>query len=162
MPEAKANAALPFSIAAMLASSAALRRVLRARVLVTLVATEAVLHVCGRLVDRRDDGAGRRVGLLARVNADRAEPGVFAKLHGSRSVLQTGDAGYLRVAGHLEVAPYIGQRGPEDGRLLPGGNGTVAQLAFSLEPVVEIASVRGTAGEIQLVSAVRNVGVGQR
>ena len=37
------------------------RRVLRARVLVALVPAELLLHVGGRLVDRRDDRARRRV-----------------------------------------------------------------------------------------------------
>ena len=60
MPEANANPALPPSIAAMLRSSAIARRVLRARVLVALVLAERLLHVGRRLVDRRDDGAGRR------------------------------------------------------------------------------------------------------
>ena len=47
------------------------RRVLRPRVLEALVAANLFLHVGGRLVDRRDDRAGRRIGFLAGVDADR-------------------------------------------------------------------------------------------
>ena len=57
------------------------RRVLRAGVLEALVLAERVLHVGRRLIDRRDDGAGRRVGLLAGVEADRAETRVSGELH---------------------------------------------------------------------------------
>ena len=71
MPEAKANAAAPPSIAARFRLERRARRVLRARVLVALVPAELFLDVGGRLIDRRDDRAGRRVGLLAGVQADR-------------------------------------------------------------------------------------------
>ena len=73
MPDANANAPRPPSIAAMLCSRAAPRRVLRARVLEALVAAELFLDVGRGLEDRRDDGAGRRVGLLAGVDADSRE-----------------------------------------------------------------------------------------
>ena len=46
--------------------------------------------------------------------------------------------------------------------LLSGGNGSVAQLAFGLKPMLEIASVRGAGGEEQLVRAVGNLGVRQQ
>jgi hypothetical protein len=72
-----------------------------------------------------------------------------------RSVLQTRDAG------HLAVALVSGERGPGTGRLIPGGNRSGAQLAFCLEPVLEIASVRGTGGEEELVRAVGDVGVAE-
>ena len=49
------------------------RRILRARVLEALVDAELVLHVGGGLVDRRDDGAGGWIRLLAGVQADGAE-----------------------------------------------------------------------------------------
>ena len=49
------------------------RRILRARVLVALVHAELVLHVGRCLIDRRDDGAGRRIRLLSGVQADGAE-----------------------------------------------------------------------------------------
>ena len=62
-------------------------RVLRPRVLVALVLAERLLHVGGRLIDRRDDGAGRGVGHLARVDADGAESRVVAQLHDDRRVL---------------------------------------------------------------------------
>ena len=65
--------ALPPSIAAMLPFEREARRILRARVLVALVLAELVLHVGRRLVDRRDDGAGRGIGFLAGVQADGAE-----------------------------------------------------------------------------------------
>ncbi|HKH69731.1 MAG TPA: hypothetical protein VKA59_00200 [Vicinamibacterales bacterium] len=48
----------------------------------------------------------------------------------------------------------VGQTWPWTGRLIPGGNRLVAQLAFCLEPVLEIASVWGTGGEEELVRAV--------
>ena len=70
MPDANANAAVPPSIAARLASSGAPRRILRARVFVALVLAERVLHVRRRLEDRRDDRARGRIGLLAGVDAD--------------------------------------------------------------------------------------------
>ena len=57
MPEANPNAALPFSIAAMLASRADRVGILRPRVLVALVLAERLLDVGGRLVNRGDDGA---------------------------------------------------------------------------------------------------------
>jgi hypothetical protein len=43
------------------------------------------------------------------------------------------------------------------GDLLSGGNGSVAQLAFGLKPMLEIASVRGAGGEEQLVRAAGNL-----
>jgi hypothetical protein len=49
------------------------RRILRARVLVALVHAELVLHVGRCLIDRRDDGAGRRIRFLTCVQADGAE-----------------------------------------------------------------------------------------
>ena len=70
MPEAKANAAVPPSIAAMLASSAARVGILRARVLESLVLAELLLHVGRGLEDRRDDRAGAGIGHLSGVNAD--------------------------------------------------------------------------------------------
>ena len=60
------------------------------------------------------------------------------------------------------MALVSGERGPGTGGLIPGGNRSGAQLAFCLEPVLEIASVRGTGGEEQLVRAVGDIGVAQR
>ena len=59
------------------------RRVLGAGVFVALVLAQRLLHVGRRLVDRRDDRACRRVGLLAGVDADRGEAGVGRELHAS-------------------------------------------------------------------------------
>ena len=73
MPDANANPAFPPSIAAMFCFEREARRILRARVLVALVHAELVLHVGGCLIDRRDDGAGGGVRLLAGVQADGAE-----------------------------------------------------------------------------------------
>src|SRR6516162_9192020 len=56
-------------------------RVLRTCVLVALVFPELFLYVGGRLINRRDDRAGRRVGLLAGVQTTRAESRVFWELH---------------------------------------------------------------------------------
>ena len=61
------------------------RRVLRARVFVALVTPECLLHVGRGLINRGDDGAGRRVRLLAGVDADGAEPRVVAQLHDGRA-----------------------------------------------------------------------------
>ena len=60
------------------------RRVLGPRVLVALVPAELVLDVGRGLEQRRDDGAGRRIGLLARVNADGREVGGVGELHNRR------------------------------------------------------------------------------
>src|SRR4030095_2438172 len=49
-----------------------------------LVAAELVLDVGGGLEQRRDDGAGGRIGLLARVNADGGEAGGVGELHNRR------------------------------------------------------------------------------
>ena len=57
------------------------RRILRARVLVALVHAQLVLDVGGCLIDGRDDRAGRRIRLLAGVEADGAEPRVARQLH---------------------------------------------------------------------------------
>ena len=57
------------------------RRILRARVLEAFVDAELVLHVGGGLVNRRDDGAGGWIRLLAGVQADGAEPRVATELH---------------------------------------------------------------------------------
>ena len=65
----------------MFCSSANARRVLRARVLVALVLAELLLHVGGRLEDRRDDRARRGIGLLSGVDADGGEAGRVGKLH---------------------------------------------------------------------------------
>ena len=62
------------------------RRILRARVLEALVLAELLLDVGRGLIDRRDDGAGRRIGLLAGVEADRGESCVRSELH-DRSTL---------------------------------------------------------------------------
>ncbi len=51
----------------------AARGVRDARVVVALVLADRLLHVGGGLVDRRDDRAGRRVGLLPDVNRARLE-----------------------------------------------------------------------------------------
>ena len=48
--------------------------------------------------------------------------------------------------GHLAVAPIMGRRGPEPS-LVPGGNGSAAEFAFRLKPVLDITPVRGAAGE---------------
>ena len=117
MPDAKANAARPPSSAATLASSAARVGLLRARVLVALVAAEPLLHVRRRLVDGRDDGAGRRVGLLAGVDALRAEAGV------SGSFMRTDSE----------------RAGPTPAR--PSGSGAQAPLALIAARV--LAALRG-------------------
>ena len=57
------------------------RRVLRPRVLVAFVLAKRVLDVGRGLKDRRDDGAGRRVGLLSGMNAQRREMHVFVEFH---------------------------------------------------------------------------------
>ena len=57
------------------------RRVLRPGVFVALVPAERVLDVGGRLINRRDDRSGRRVGLLAGVETDGAEPRVGSQFH---------------------------------------------------------------------------------
>ena len=81
MPEANAKRRRPPSIAARLRFERRPRRVLRPRVLVALVLAERLLDVGRGLVDRRDDRAGRRIGLLAGVNADRAETRARRELH---------------------------------------------------------------------------------
>ncbi len=70
------------------------RGVLRARVLVTLVLARALLHVGGGGVDRRHDGAGRGIGVLAGVDGAGAETKV----------------GRLRFLGHEGCAWRIGPR----------------------------------------------------
>jgi hypothetical protein len=62
--------------------------------------------------------------------------------------------------GHLAVAPIMGRRGPEPS-LVPGGNGSAAEFAFRLKPVLDITPVRGAAGKEQFVGAVGDVSVGQ-
>ena len=69
MPEANANAAVPRFDRRDVALERHARRVLRAPVFEPLVLPEALLHVGRGLIDRRDDGAGRRIGLLAGMNA---------------------------------------------------------------------------------------------
>ncbi len=59
----------------------AARRILRPRVLETLVPAELRLHVGRGLVNRCDDGAGRGVGLLPGVDADRAESSAAGQFH---------------------------------------------------------------------------------
>ena len=62
--------------------------------------------------------------------------------------------------GRRKAAPTLGDVALER-RSDPGGDRTGAQFAFGLQPVLEIASVRGTGGEEQLVRAVGDIGVGQ-
>ncbi len=82
MPEAKANAGLAALRSRRCCRSSASRvGFCVRRVLEALVLAERLLHVGRRLVDRRDDGAGRRIGLLAGVEADGAEPRVRCELH---------------------------------------------------------------------------------
>ena len=81
MPDANANAALPAFDRREVGLERQARRVLRARVLEALVLAERVLHVGRGLIDRRDDRAGRGVGLLAGVQADRGESRVRVELH---------------------------------------------------------------------------------
>ena len=57
------------------------RRVLRPGVFIALVAAERLLDVRRGLIDRRDDGARRRVGLLAGVEADGTETRARCELH---------------------------------------------------------------------------------
>ena len=57
------------------------RGILRAAVFEALVLAESLLHVGGGLIDRRDDGAGGRIGCLAGVNADRAEACGVVEFH---------------------------------------------------------------------------------
>src|SRR6478672_10180979 len=57
------------------------RRVLRARVLEALVMADRFLHVGRRLIDRRDDRAGRRIRLLPGVDADGGEARTLGKFH---------------------------------------------------------------------------------
>ncbi len=61
--------------------------VLRARVLEPLVATELRLDVGGCLEQRRDDRPGRRIWLLAGVDAHGAESGGGLELHGQELIL---------------------------------------------------------------------------
>ena len=61
------------------------RGVVRAPVLVALVNPEAVLHVGRGLIDRGDNGAGRRVRLLPRMDAHGVEPRVVPQLHDGRA-----------------------------------------------------------------------------
>ena len=69
-------------------------RVLRARVLVALVATELLLHVGRRLEDRRDDGAGGWIWFLTGMDTDGREAGVCREFHqGHLSVRGAGLAG---------------------------------------------------------------------
>ena len=81
MPEAKAKRGLAVLDGGDIGLERGPRRVLRARVLVALVLAQRLLDVGGRLIDRGDDGAGRRVGFLAGVDADRAESRGVAQLH---------------------------------------------------------------------------------
>ena len=88
------------------------RRVLRARVFVALVLAERVLDVGRGLVDRRDDGAGRRVGLLAGVDAERGEARGGVEFHVvtiSLSLFVTDPSGEVvfvpRAAGFRRRAP---------------------------------------------------------
>jgi hypothetical protein len=63
--------------------------------------------------------------------------------------------------GHLAVAPTMADVALDE-RSVPGANSrTGAQLAFGLQPVLEIAPVRGAAREEQLIRAGGDVGVGQ-
>ena len=64
------------------------RRVLRARVLVSLVPAELLLHVGRGLEDRRDDGAGGRIGLLAGVDADGGEVFASGELHSGNVIIR--------------------------------------------------------------------------
>ena len=81
MPEAKREAGLaPFERGDVGFDRGA-RRVLRAGVFVALVLAQGFLHVGGGLIDRGDDGAGRRVGLLAGVDADGVEPRAGIEFH---------------------------------------------------------------------------------
>ena len=57
------------------------RRILRPRVLVALVLSERLLDVSGRLINRGDDGARRRIGFLAGMQTDGAEASVGIELH---------------------------------------------------------------------------------
>jgi hypothetical protein len=50
------------------------RGVLAPRVLVSLVLAQSILHICGRLVDRRHDGAGEGLGALARMDGAGRKP----------------------------------------------------------------------------------------
>ena len=74
MPDANAKPGLAAFDRRQVALERHARRVLRAAVLEALVLAELLLHVGRRLVDRRDDGAGRRIRLLAGVQTDGAEP----------------------------------------------------------------------------------------
>ena len=96
MPEANANAGLAALDRREVRFERGARRVLRARVLEALVPAELVLHVGRGLIDRRDDRAGRRVGLLAGVNADGREARVVWKFHDGAVVESLHDRPRLR------------------------------------------------------------------
>ncbi len=94
------------------------RRVLRARVFVALVLAERILDVGRRLVDRRDDGAGGRVGLLPGVDAERGEVRGSVEFHVvtiSLSLVVTDPSGEVvvvpRAAGFRRRAPRRSQPG---------------------------------------------------
>ena len=57
------------------------RRILRASVFETLVLAEPLLDVGGGLINRRDDGAGGRIGFLTGVNANGAESCGVVEFH---------------------------------------------------------------------------------
>ena len=80
MPDAKANPVVPPSIAVRLASSAA-RVGFWVRAYSNPCAPERILDVGGCLIDRRDDGPGRRVRFLAGVQTNRLEPCIRFQLH---------------------------------------------------------------------------------
>ena len=65
------------------------RGVLRARVVVTAVPARRLLDERRGLVDRRHDGARRRVGLLPRVDRQRLEPVLGPRLHAVRLLRST-------------------------------------------------------------------------
>ena len=82
MPDANANAGGAALDRREVGLERHARRVLRAAVLEPLVLAESLLHVGRGLIDRRDDGAGRRIGLLAGMNADSAEARGVGEFHG--------------------------------------------------------------------------------
>ena len=88
MPEAKAKPALPRSIAARLASSAARVGFCVRAYSYPLCSPELLLHVRRGLEDRRDDGAGARIGLLAGVDADRGEVRASGELHSGNVIIR--------------------------------------------------------------------------
>ena len=146
------KAARPPSMAARLPSSALRVGILRARVLVALVPAELRLHVGGGLVDRRDDGAGRGVGLLPGVDADRAESSAAGQFHAC--LVRKSPMGRSPAASLLSdmIAPAISARCPampSPSAAWPSGRQSDASRFRAAHPVPHAAGscARGRRGD---------------